>query len=67
MPDAWSTLPSSAHLVFSAAPAPCACPADRRADVRRRAEKLTVLDRAVDHGLVTRAEAAERRAHLLAG
>jgi hypothetical protein len=66
VPDSWFSLPaSSAHLVFSAAP--CACGARPASLARRqRAARLVHLDRARSAGLVTEAEAAERRAELLA-
>ena len=65
MSESWYDLPSSStHLVFSATP--CACGARRASERLGRSQRLVHLDRAVRHGLVTNAEAAERRAELLA-
>ena len=66
MSESWyAVAASSAHLVFSATP--CACGTRPATSVRRqRSQRLVHLDRAVSHGLVTAAEAAERRAELLA-
>ena len=66
MSEYWYAAPSSsAHLVFSTTP--CSCGSRSQATRRReRSQRLALLDRAVVRRLVTAAEAAERRAELLA-